>query len=205
MLLTERQLDVLRFIRDYRRENALAPTLEEIANFFDVSKITVHEHLKHLERKGAIFRLRGKARGIQILYDPDSPEGRGMVPDAVSMPVLGQIAAGQPLEAVEDRETISLQELVPHGPDHYLLKVRGDSMIEDHICDGDYVIVERRTTARNGETVVAVIDDNEATLKRFYREKGRFRLQPANPNYPPIIRYRIQIRGVVVGVVRQVF
>jgi repressor LexA len=77
-------------------------------------------------------------------------------------------------------------------------------MIEDHICDGDYVVVERRTTARNGETVVAVIDDNEATLKRFYRENGRFRLQPANPNYPPLIRYRVQIRGVVVGVVRQV-
>ncbi len=204
MLLTGRQLDVLRFIRDYRREHAIAPTLDEIAKHFGVSKITIHEHLTHLEKKGAIFRMKAKARGIQILHDPDCPEGLGVAPGEITLPVLGQIAAGQPLEAIEDRETISLSDLVPHGPNHYLLRVRGDSMIEDHIQDGDFVICEKRSVARNGETVVAIIDDNEATLKRFYRESGHFRLQPANPNYPPIIANKVAVRGVVVGVVRQV-
>ncbi|MEZ5990065.1 MAG: transcriptional repressor LexA [Planctomycetota bacterium] len=202
MLLTGKQLEVLRFIRDYRRQNAIAPTLEEMAKHFGVSKITIHEHLSHLERKGAIFRARARARGIQVLYDPDSPEGRGMLPAEVSLPVLGLIHAGHPLEAVEDREMIPLGDLVPHGPNHYLLRVRGDSMIEDHIQDGDYVIVERRETARNGETVVAILEDNEATLKRFYRETDHVRLQPANPNYPPMICDKVEIRGVVVGVVR---
>ncbi len=204
MLLTSKQLDVLRFIRDYRRENALAPTLEEMAKNFGVSKITIHEHLSHLERKGAIFRARARARGITVLYDPDSPEGRGLIPSDVSLPVLGQIAAGRPIEAIEDREMIPLSELVPHGQNHYLLRVRGDSMIEDHIQDGDFVIVERREIARNGETVVAIIDDNEATLKRYYREPNHIRLQPANPNYPPMIRNKVEIRGVVVGVVRKI-
>ncbi len=204
MLLTGKQLQVLRFIRKYRAEHAISPTLEEIAKDFGVSKITVHEHLTHLERKGAIFRLRARARGIQVLHDPDSPEARGLTPRGPEIHVLGTIAAGQPIEAIEDHETIDLSELVPHGPNHYLLRVRGDSMIDDHILEGDFVVVERRETARNGETVVAVIDDNEATLKRFYREDGHFRLQPANPSYPPLLRDRVQIRGVVVGVVRRV-
>ncbi|MCA8970945.1 MAG: transcriptional repressor LexA, partial [Planctomycetes bacterium] len=177
----------------------------EIATNFGVSKITVHEHLTHLEKKGAIFRLRARARGIQVLHDPDSPEALGIEPQKeMSLPLLGKIAAGRPIEAIEDRELLDLGELIPHGPNHYLLEVRGDSMIEDHILDGDYVVVERREHAQNGETVVAIIDDNEATLKRFYRESGHFRLQPANTNYPPLIRDRVQIRGVVVGVIRQV-
>lgn len=206
MLLTGKQLQVLRFIRDYRRENSIAPTLDEIAKNFGISKITVHEHLSHLERKGAIFRLRARARGIQVLHDPDTPEARGVAgkPGEAAIQLLGKIAAGQPIEAIEDRETVDLDELIPHGPNHYLLEVRGDSMIEDHILNGDYVVVERREAARNGETVVAIIDDNEATLKRFYKEDGQYRLQPANPSYPPLIRDRVQIRGVVVGVVRKV-
>ena len=204
MLLTGKQLQVLRFIRDYRRENSIAPTLDEIAKNFGISKITVHEHLTHLERKGAIFRLRARARGIQVLYDPDTPEARGIDQGAAKLQLLGKIAAGQPIEAIEDRQTLDLDDLVPHGPNHYLLEVRGDSMIEDHILDGDYVVVERRDGAQNGETVVAIIDDNEATLKRFYKENGQFRLQPANPAYPPLIRERVQVRGVVVGVVRKV-
>lgn len=204
MLLTGKQLDVLRFIRKYRSERSISPTLEEIARNFGISKITVHEHLTHLERKGAIFRLRARARGIQVLHDPDSPEARGLASEKPALPVLGRIAAGEPIEAIEDRESVHLSDLIPHGPDHYLLRVRGDSMIEDHILDGDLVIVERRESAHNGETVVAIIDDNEATLKRFYKENGHFRLQPANAGYPALIRDRVQIRGVVVGVVRTV-
>jgi len=201
MLLTGKQLDVLRYIRDFRSQKAISPTLEEIASHFGVSKITVHEHLTHLERKGAIFRLRARARGIQVLQDPDSPEERGVRP--AGFRVLGTIAAGQPIEAIEDQENIDLAELIPHGPNTYLLLVRGDSMVDDHILDGDYVLVERREAASNGETVVAIIDDNEATLKRFYKENGHFRLQPANPSYPALIRDRVQIRGVVVGVIRR--
>ncbi len=203
MHLTRRQLDVLRFVRDYLREHALAPTLDEIAERFGVSKVTVHEHLAHLERKGWIRREHGRSRAISLVRDPDLPEAYGTPLDDVELPILGTITAGLPLEAIEDKETVSVSELVPHGPDHYLLKVRGDSMIEDHIQDGDYVILERRTTARDGEMVVAVLDDNEATLKRFYREGDKFRLQPANPNFPPMIVDRVEIRGVVVGVVRR--
>lgn len=201
--LTEKQLEILRFIRSYRQRNALAPTLEEIAKHFGVSKITVHEHLKHLELKGAIRRTRRKSRAIEVLYDPDTPEGRGLPPGAAELPVLGTIAAGHPIEAIEDREAIPLTTLLPHGPDHYLLRVRGDSMIDEHIQDGDYVLVERRQSARNGEMVVAIMDDNEATLKRFYRERGAFRLQPANPSYPPIYRDELEIRGVVLALVRK--
>lgn len=204
MLLTGKQLAVLRFIRDYREQNSISPTLEEIAKNFGISKITVHEHLSHLERKGAIYRLRARARGIQVLHDPDSAEAKGIPPAVPTLPILGSIAAGQPIEAIEDRETVHLSDLVPHGPNHYLLRVRGDSMTDDHILDGDFVVVERRETAQNGETVVAIIDDNEATLKRFYKENGQFRLQPANPAYPPLVRDRVHVRGVVVGVVRAV-
>ncbi len=204
ILLTGKQLAVLRFIRDYRLEHSISPTLEEIAKDFGVSKITVHEHLGHLERKGAIFRLRARARGIQVLHDPDTPQARGVPARNDSMPLVGTIAAGQPIEAIEARETLDLSELIPHGPDHYLLKVKGDSMQEDHILDNDFVIVERRSTARNGETVVAIIDEKEATLNRYYKENGHYRLQPANPAYPPLIRDRLQIRGVVVGVIRRV-
>ena len=204
MLLTAKQLEVLRFIRDYRREQAIAPTLEEMASHFGVSKITIHEHLTHLARKGAIYRAKARARGIQLLYDPDSPEGREVTSGEASLPLLGTIAAGQPLEAVENREFIKISDLIPHGEGHFLLRVSGDSMIDDHIQDGDFVIVERRETARNGEMVVAITDDNEATLKHFYAENGHIRLQPANQNYPALLCQKVEIRGVVVAVVRKI-
>ena len=203
MLLTGKQLQVLRFICDYRERNAISPTLEEIASNFGVSKITVHEHLTHLEKKGAITRLRARARGIQILHNPDSPEAKGIPAATPTLPVLGTITAGRPIEAIEETETFELSELIPHGPNHYLLRVQGDSMIEDHILDDDFVVVRRCETAENGQTVVAVLDENEATLKRFYRENGRFRLQPANPEYPPLLCDQVEIRGVVVGIVRR--
>ena len=204
MFFTKKQLDILRFLRDFRNEHAVSPTLEEVAESFSVSKVTIFEHLRKLEEKGAIRRRKAYARGIEILHDPDLPEERGLPAESLEFPVLGRIRAGSPLEAIEDRETISLSELIPHGHNHYLLRVVGDSMIEDHIQDGDFVIVEKRAVANNGEMVVGVLEDNEATLKRFYREKGRFRLQPSNPNYPPIYTETLEIRGVVVGVIRQI-
>jgi repressor LexA len=197
--LTEKQIRVLRFFRDYRLENGIAPTLEEAASELGVSKITVYEHLNQLIKKGAVHRDKAKARSVTILHDPDHSAGDGQI----SLPVLGTIAAGRPIEAIEDREEILLSELVPTSDHHYLLRVRGKSMIEDHIDDGDMVVIEQSKTARNGEIVVAIVDDDEATLKRFYREGGRVRLQPANSSLSPIYPDRVEIRGIVRGVIRQ--
>ena len=197
--LTAKQINVLRFFRDYQQERGIAPTLQEAAQELGVSKITVHEHLNQLVKKGAARRDKARARAVQILYDPDTVHGRG---GEATLPLVGRIAAGQPIEAVEDREDIRLDELIPHGDDHYLLRVRGNSMVEDHIEDGDLVVVERRQTANNGDIVVAILENEEATLKRFYRERGVIRLQPANSELDPIYPERVEIRGVVRGVVR---
>ncbi|MCK5944371.1 MAG: repressor LexA, partial [Planctomycetes bacterium] len=150
LMLTEKQIRVLRFFRDYRQENGIAPTLDEAAQALGVSKITIHEHLNQLSKKGAIHRDRAKARAVAILYDPDADE-QDQNDDAIpSLPLVGSIAAGRPIEALEDREDLSLTELVPTGDRIYLLRVRGKSMIEDHIDDGDLVVVERRETANDG-------------------------------------------------------
>ncbi len=204
--LTEKQITVLRFFRDYHREHGIAPTLEEAAQALGVSKITVYEHLNNLQKKGAIHRDKAKARAVSITYDPDAgPPQEVPLP---GLPVLGSIAAGRPIEAIEDREEVAIDELVPivnrtTGEDNYLLRVRGKSMIEDHIDDGDLVVVERRQTASNGDIVVAILEDEEATLKRFYREGERIKLQPANSSMEPIFPDKIQIRGVVRGVIRR--
>jgi repressor LexA len=202
--LTQQQIAVLRYFRDYRRENSISPTLEEAAAALGVSKITIHEHLNQLAQKGAIHRDRAKARAVSILHDPDAESEealRGAVP---TLPLVGRIAAGRPIEALEDREELALTDLVPTGDRIYLLRVRGKSMIEDHIDDGDLVVVERRETARDGEIVVAILEDEEATLKRFYREpNGMIRLQPANAEMAPVYVNRVEVRGVVRGVIRK--
>jgi repressor LexA len=204
LMLTEKQIRVLRYFRDYRREKGIAPTLDEAARALGVSKITIHEHLNQLTRKGAIHRDRAKARAVAILHDPDetdAPTGPARVP---TLPLVGLIAAGRPIEALEDREDVALTELVPTGDRMYLLRVRGKSMIDDHIDDGDLVVVERRETANDGDIVVAILEDEEATLKRFYRESnGMIRLQPANADMAPIFTSRVQLRGVVRGVIRR--
>ena len=197
MNLTPKQLRVLEFVRHFRSSHGYAPTLEEIARAFCVSKITILQHLRALERRGAIRRRRYQARSIELL--DSSPRGRPM-----RVPLAGTIAAGEPIEAVEDRDVVDLCELVEDKTDPFLLRVRGDSMIDEQIRNGDYVICERRTTARNGETVVAVLENGEATLKKFFREpSGRIRLQPANPSMKPIYPRRLEIRGVVIGMLRR--
>jgi repressor LexA len=202
LMLTEKQARVLRFFRDYRIENGISPTLEEAAQALGVSKITIHEHLRHLESKGAIQRDRAKARSVAILYDPD---GGPLRPEMTipELPLLGTIAAGRPIEAVEDAELLPLTDLVPTGEQYYVLRVTGKSMIEDHIDDGDYVVIERQSTARNGDVVVAIVEDEEATLKRYYKEGSRIRLQPANSALSPIYPTRLEIRGVLRGVIRK--
>ena len=202
LMLTEKQIRVLRYFRDYRQEHGIAPTLDEAAQALGVSKITIHEHLNQLSKKGAIHRDRAKARAVAILYDPDAEAADAHDDPIPTLPLVGSIAAGRPIDALEDREEVSLTELVPTGDRIYLLRVRGKSMIEDHIDDGDLVVVERRETANDGDIVVAILEDEEATLKRFYRESnGMIRLQPANSEMEPLFTSRVQLRGVVRGVI----
>jgi repressor LexA len=195
--LTRRQRQILDFLVEYTRREGVSPTLEEIAQAFGVNKVTIFGHVSELERKGLIRRPRPRASRGLLLSDSaaGSPFPR--------LPILGRIAAGRPIEAIEDPEELDLGDLVPAGREIYALRVQGDSMIEDSIRDGDIVLVERRTTARNGETVVAVLADGEATLKRLYREQGRVRLQPANRELEPIYVPDVEVRGVVVGVLRR--
>ena len=198
--LTRRQRDILEFLRAYTAEHDISPTLEEIARAFGVNKVTIFGHIWELERKGVIERAaRGVSRGLRIV-EADTPMRPAAAP---TVPILGLIAAGQPIEAVEAPEELDLSTLIPDGGEVYALRVRGDSMIEDAICDGDIVLVERRATASDGETVVAVLDDEKVTLKRFYREGTGIRLQPANQAMDPILVDEVEVRGVVIGVVRQ--
>lgn len=197
--LTRRQRDILEFFKDYVGRQGISPTLEEIAEHFGVNRVTVFGHVAEMERKGVLKRrARGVSRGLEIV-DQESDEANS----APSLPVLGKIAAGAPIETIEEPEQLDLGALIPEGRDVYALEVTGTSMIEDAIADGDIVLIERRETARNGETVVAVLSDGEATLKRFYREEGRIRLQPANSTMEPIYTDDVEIRGVVCGVVRR--
>jgi repressor LexA len=174
--------------------------MQELADQLGTSKVTIFEHVGALEKKRVIRRDKHKARSLEIVA--------GVLPDEdrpTKLPLLGNIAAGSPIEAVENREEIDLETLFHSSRGVYVLRVRGESMIEDHLCDGDYVVIERRDSARNGEQVVALLDNGEATLKRFYREPGnKVRLQPANATMEPRIvdAAQLKVQGVVIGVLR---
>ncbi len=195
--LTPKQLRVLTFIRDFTRAYGYAPTMQELGDEFGVSKVTVFEHIAALQKKGYLRRTKHKARSLRLKSDIVFADER-----ATRLPLVGVIAAGLPIEAIEDREVLDLEEMFvsPHG--NFVLRVRGDSMIGDNISDGDYVICEKRETAHDGETVVALIDGEEATLKRFFRTSRGIRLEASNPAYEPIISKNVEIQGVVVGVLR---
>ena len=201
MNLTPRQLDVVVAIRNYRHLYGYAPTMQELANQLGTSKVTIFEHVGALEKKRVLRRDRHKARSLEIVSDERLPdENRN-----TKLPLLGSIAAGSPIEAVENREELDLEQLFSTRKGVYVLRVRGESMIDDHLCDGDYVVIERRENARNGEQVVALLDTGEATLKRFYKEGGgKIRLQPANKEMEPRIvdADRCRIQGIVIGVLR---
>ena len=200
MNYTPKQLQIMKFIRDYRREHQTSPTLEEIGNSLGVHRVTVHQHVAALVKKGALRKLAQRSRSIEILDKDYLPKP--------TVKVLGRIAAGRPIEAVENPEPYTLEDLLPIEPGEnvYMLRVVGNSMIEDHITDGDLVLVEQANTAQDGEIVVAVVD-GEATLKRIYREAdGSIRLQPANPAMEAIIirpGRHLEIRGIVRGVLRR--
>jgi len=197
--VTPRQLEILRFIRDFRKRHGYSPTMQEIGQHLSLTKVTVFEHIEAVEKKGLLLRgAKHKARSLRVSPEFQFPDER-----PTKIPLVGTIAAGAPIEAIEDREALDLEELFDSTRETFVLRVDGDSMVDEHICDGDYVICERRGEARNGETVVALLADGEATLKKYYREDGRVRLQPANPNYEPIYADEIDIQGVVIGVVRK--
>jgi repressor LexA len=197
--LTRRQRDILDVFERYTRENGISPTLEEIAGALGVNKVTVFGHVAELERKGVLTRAaRGVSRGLQLRAD--SPAVARAKP---TLPLVGKIAAGRPLEALEEPEVLDLTDLTPPGAECYALRVQGDSMKDDGIRHGDLVLVERRSTARDGQIVVAVLPDETATLKRLYREGHRFRLQPANPEYAPQVVEQVEVRGVVLGLIRR--
>ena len=195
--LTRRQRDILTFLQAFREEHSISPTYEEIASEFGVNKVTIFGHVRELERKGAITRgERHTSRSIQPADETTRHSG--------TIQILGLIAAGAPIETIEDPEEFCLSDLIPPGREVYALRVKCASMTEDAICDGDLVLVERRQEARDGETVVAVLPGEEATLKRFYLEEDGVRLQPANSTMEPIRVPTVEIRGVVVSVIRQI-
>jgi repressor LexA len=200
MNLTPRQVDVVVAIRNYRHLHGYSPTMQELADQLGTSKVTIFEHVGALEKKRVLQRNKHKARSLEIIADE-------LLPDedrSTKLPLLGSIAAGSPILAVENREEIDLEQLFRSKQGVYVLRVRGESMIEDHLCDGDYVVIERRETARNGEQVVALLDNGEATLKRFYKEGATIRLQPANSTMQPRIvpANSCRVQGVVIGVLR---
>jgi repressor LexA len=177
--------------------------MQELADELGVSKVTVFEHVEALIKKGALLRQPNKARSLEVNPDVALPDEQR----TTRLPLVGTIAAGSPIEAVEDREHLDLEDLFAPRPgqapgDTFVLRVRGESMILDQIRDGDFVVVQKQTTARNGQTVVALLDSGEATLKRFYKEGSRIRLQPANDQMDPIYVDRCRIQGIVIGVIR---
>jgi repressor LexA len=198
MALTPRQVEFLDFLIRFHQKKGYAPTIAEIQKHFQLSSpATVHEQLAVLERAGKIRRLKNIQRGIEILQT-SIPAGE------YEIPLLGLVAAGLPIEAILQRETITVSPDL-FAPGRFALRVRGDSMRDEQIADGDFIVVEPTQTARNGQTVVALIDDHEATVKKFYNEKGQIRLQPANENYKPIFvkPHRVKVQGLVVGLIRQ--
>jgi repressor LexA len=206
--LSERQQQILEFIRAELQVRGYAPTVRDIVRHVgDRSPTSVHRHLKTLERHGLIVRDAKKSRSIRMVgEEPGQAEWRPeSSPDSglIGLPLAGVIAAGSPIEAIEQDERIDFDALF-NRDGHFVLRVKGDSMIEDHIDDGDLVVVRQAERCREGDTVVALLEDGTATLKRFYREARRIRLQPANRALDPIYVRDVKILGVVVGVVRQV-
>ncbi len=208
MALTRRQKEVLDFIAQFVEQNGYSPSYQEIANGLDLASLaTVHKHILALETKHYLRRGFNQSRSLDVAprYHQEERKRRGGSPVSMEVPLAGRIAAGTPVEAVAGRETLNLADYLGDG-DTFALEVRGDSMIEDHICDGDVVLVERSARVNNGDIVVALINGEETTLKRFYRESDSMaRLQPANSSMPPIMvaMADLQIQGRVLAVLRK--
>src|SRR3989338_890374 len=196
-MLTKRQKQILDYIQSYARKRGYAPSLEDTKKHFRLSSVaTIHQHIEALRHKGYLKKQANQPRGIE-LYRPKPKE------NLVQIPLLGTITAGEPIEAIEDPETITVvkKQLSSSGR-HFALRVKGNSMVEEGIFNGDIVLVREQPTAENGDTVVALIDHNQATLKKIYRERSRIRLQPANASMRPLYPNAVKIRGKVISVIR---
>ncbi len=197
--LTKRQREILDFINDFMESNGFAPSIREIGDHFKLSSpATVHVHIENLKKKGFLKTGFNEARSIELLHIKNN------FAQAIELPLAGLITAGAPIEAVEQLETIAVPaDFVRDKVNSYVLQVKGESMIEEGILSGDYVIVERNPSPKNGDVVVALLNNAYATLKKFYRETNRIRLQPANSNMKPIYAKDPLIQGVVKGVIRK--
>lgn len=199
--LYKRQKQILDFISQYIQKNGYSPTLTEIAEAIGVSSLaTVHEHLTAMEKKGVIKRYQGSVRGIELI-----DKKLGQLTKGIEIPIMGFIAAGKPIEPYTDpNATIHISPSLLTGKKRaFVLQVKGESMIDDGILDGDYVVIEQQETANNGEIVVAILENGFATLKRFFKEATRVRLEPANTQMSPIFAKNVKIQGKVVGVIRR--
>jgi repressor LexA len=199
MAITRRQKEVIDFLSSFTQKNGYSPSYEEIASGLGLSSLaTVHKHVTNLQNKGLLQRAHNRSRSIDVLPVRSGKKGSDR------LPLLGRIAAGQPIEAVQNNETISLADFV-RSKEVFVLEVRGDSMQEEAILNGDYVMVEKSRTAHNGDIVVALVEGTDATLKRFYRDGENIRLQPSNANMQPIIvpAASVEVQGRVIGVLRK--
>lgn len=196
MYVTKRQKQILDYLRGYLASRGYAPTFDEIADHFGFSsRGTVYKHIKTLQNKGLVLHEWNRTRSIEL---KDGPL------DQVSLPVLGMVSAGKPIEAVQDAEQLEVPSLFLRSGSHYVLKVKGNSMVDEQIRDGDLVVVQEKRDPENGETVVALIDGTEVTIKKFFRRNGQVELRPANEKLKSVVvdGKRVQIQGVVVGVMR---
>jgi len=199
MALTRRQKEIYDFVRDFIQNNGYSPSLQEIGRHFDLSAVaTVHKHVSNLVDKGLLRRGRNQNRSLEVV-ESGPPVG------VRELPLYGYVAAGQPIEAVAVEEIVPVPEVLAGKGRTYLLRVRGDSMIDEQVRDGDIVVVEDRSVASDGEMVIALLHGEEVTLKKIYRERGRVRLQPANHDMAPIYvrEEALRIQGVVVGLMRR--
>jgi len=204
MAITRRQRQVYDYIADFVQTRGYSPSFEEIGDGMGLNSLaTVHKHISNLEKKGLLKRDYNRSRSIDLLPIKGKMK-QAMSIDPLRLPLLGRIAAGRPVEAMETPETISLADFV-RSKEVFVLEVRGDSMQDEHIVDGDYVLVEKVKTAHDGDIVVALVEGSETTLKRFYRESDQIRLQPSNAAMAPIIvpAASVQIQGRGIGVLRK--
>jgi repressor LexA len=204
IILPKKKQALLAYLKRFIAEHGYAPTLSECAKAFGVHSLaTMHEHLQFLEENGFVRRSKGGAKDLIVVDEPDERSATDQ--PSVRIPLVGLITAGKPIEAIEDREAmVSVPQEIVGKRNAYMLKVRGDSMIESLIADGDYVVVEKTDYARDGDMVVALLEDGTATLKKFYRHKNYIRLQPANKKYRPLQVRSVVIQGRVLGVIRKI-
>ncbi len=208
--ITPRQLQILRAIVTFADRYCYLPTIAELAGRLNISRSTAFEHIAELRRKGLLCESPLKARSLKptpkaqkLLNRTIAKHQQQQFSESHSIPLLGKVAAGSPIDAVENRETLSLPDCFGCGDDVFALEVSGDSMVEEDICDGDYVICKKANTAQNGQIVVALTDNENTTLKKFYREDSRVRLQPANKDYKPIYTDDCRIQAVAIGLLRR--